>query len=95
MKKQILAAFIAVMTIILLTGCGSPKQLSKSVTVELGNKKGINVTDVIDISEDKAEDAKIDDKKVDYGKKGKYDEIAELINPHLSNEEKKCLIPHT
>ena len=73
MKKQILAAFIAVMTIILLTGCGSPKQLSKSVTVELGNKKGINVTDVIDISEDKAEDAKIDDKKVDYGKKGKYD----------------------
>jgi len=75
MKKRTVAAVIAVMTITTLTACGSPKQLSKSVTVELGDKNGIKVTDVIDISKDKAEDAKIDDNKVDFTKVGKYDAI--------------------
>ena len=41
MKKQTAAAFIAAMTITTLTACGGPKQLSKSVTVELGKEDGI------------------------------------------------------
>lgn len=73
MKKQTAAAFIAAMTITTLTACGGPKQLSKSVTVELGNKDGIKVTDVLDLSKDKAKDVKIDTKKVNFYKEGKYD----------------------
>lgn len=73
MKKQTAAAFIAAMTITTLTACGGPKQLSKSVTVELGKEDGIKVTDVLDISKDKAKDVKIDTKKVNFYKEGKYD----------------------
>lgn len=73
MKKQTAAAFIAVMTIATLTACGGPKQLSKSVTVELGNEKGIKVTDILDISKDEAKSAKIDAKKVNFNKEGKYE----------------------
>ena len=73
MKKQTAAAFIAAMTIATLTACGGPKQLSKSVTVELGNEKGINVTDILDISKDEAKSAKIDAKKVNFNKEGKYE----------------------
>ena len=73
MKKQTVAAFIAAMTIATLTACGGPKQLSKSVTVELGNEKGINVTDILDISKDEAKSAKIDAKKVNFNKEGKYE----------------------
>ena len=73
MKKRTAAAFIAAMTITTLTACGGPKQLSKSVTVELGNKDGIKVTDVLDVSKDKAKDVKIDTKKVNFYKEGKYD----------------------
>lgn len=61
------------MTITTLTACGSPKQLSKSVTVELGKEDGIKVTDVLDVSKDKAKDVKIDTKKVNFYKEGKYD----------------------
>lgn len=75
MKKQTAAAFIAAMTITTLTACGGPKQLSKSVTVELGNEKGINVTDILDISKDEAKSAKIDTKKVNFNKEGKYEAI--------------------
>ena len=73
MKKQTAAAFIAAMTITTLTACGGPKQLSKSVTVELGNEKGIKVTDILDISKDEAKSAKIDTKKVNFNKEGKYE----------------------
>ena len=73
MKKQTAAAFIAAMTITTLTACGGPKQLSKSVTVELGKEDGIKVTDVLDLSKDKAKDVKIDTKKVNFYKEGKYD----------------------
>lgn len=73
MKKRTAAAFIAAMTITTLTACGGPKQISKSVTVELGKEDGINVTDVLDISKDKAKDVKIDTKKVNFYKEGKYD----------------------
>lgn len=73
MKKQTAAAFIAAMTITTLTACGGPKQLSKSVTVELGKEDGIKVTDVLDISKDKAKDVKVDTKKVNFYKEGKYD----------------------
>lgn len=73
MKKQTAAAFIAAMTITTLTACGGPKQISKSVTVELGKEDGIKVTDVLDISKDKAKDVKIDTKKVNFYKEGKYD----------------------
>lgn len=73
MKKQTAAAFIAAMTIATLTACGGPKQFSKSVTVELGNEKGINVTDILDISKDEAKSAKIDAKKVNFNKEGKYE----------------------
>lgn len=73
MKKQTAAAFIAAMTITTLTACGGPKQLSKSVTVELGKEDGIKVTDVLDVSKDKAKDVKIDAKKVNFYKEGKYD----------------------
>ena len=73
MKKQTAAAFIAAMTIATLTACGGPKQLSKSVTVELGNEKGIKVTDILDVSKDKAKDVKVDTKKVNFYKEGKYD----------------------
>lgn len=73
MKKQTAAAFIAAMTIATLTACGGPKQLSKSVTVELGNEDGIKVTDILDISKDEAKSAKIDTKKVNFNKEGKYE----------------------
>lgn len=73
MKKRTAAAFIAAMTIITLTACGGPKQLSKSVTVELGKEDGIKVTDILDISKDKAKDVKVDTKKVNFYKEGKYD----------------------
>lgn len=73
MKKRTAAAFIAAMTITTLTACGGPKQLSKSVTVELGKEDGIKVTDVLDVSKDKAKDVKIDTKKVNFYKEGKYD----------------------
>lgn len=73
MKKKTAAAFIAAMTITTLTACGSPKQLSKSVTVELGKEDGIKVTDVLDVSKDKAKDVKIDTKKVNFYKEGNYD----------------------
>lgn len=73
MKKKTAAAFIAAMTITTLTACGGPKQLSKSVTVELGKEDGIKVTDVLDISKDKAKDVKVDTKKVNFYKEGKYD----------------------
>lgn len=75
MKKRTAAAFIAAMTITTLTACGGPKQLSKSVTVELGKEDGIKVTDVLDIGKDKAKDVKIDTKKVNFYKEGKYDAI--------------------
>lgn len=73
MKKRTAAAFIAAMTITTLTACGGPKQLSKSVTVELGKKDGIKVTDILDISKDDAKSAKIDAKKVNFNKEGKYE----------------------
>lgn len=73
MKKQTAAAFIAAMTITTLTACGGPKQLSKSVTVELGKEDGIKVTDILDVSKDKIKDVKIDTKKVNFYKEGKYD----------------------
>lgn len=73
MKKRTAAAFIAAMTITTLTACGGPKQLSKSVTVELGKEDGIKVTDILDISKDKAKDVKVDTKKVNFYKEGKYD----------------------
>lgn len=73
MKKQTAAAFIAAMTITTLTACGGPKQLSKSVTVELGKEDGIKVTDILDISKDEAKSAKIDTKKVNFNKEGKYE----------------------
>lgn len=73
MKKKTAAAFIAAMTITTLTACGGPKQLSKSVTVELGKEDGIKITDILDVSKDKAKDVKIDTKKVNFYKEGKYD----------------------
>lgn len=73
MKKKTAAAFIAAMTITTLTACGGPKQLSKSVTVELGKEDGIKVTDILDVSKDKAKDVKVDTKKVNFYKEGKYD----------------------
>ena len=73
MKKRTAAAFIAAMTITTLTACGRPKQLSKSVTVELGKEDGIKVTDVLDVSKDKAKAVIIDTKKVNFYKEGKYD----------------------
>lgn len=73
MKKQTAAAFIAAMTITTLTACGGPKQLSKSVTVELGKEDGIKVTDILDVSKDKAKDVKVNTKKVNFYKEGKYD----------------------
>lgn len=73
MKKRTAAAFIAAMTITTLTACGGPKQLSKSVTVELGKEDGIKVTDILDISKDEAKSAKIDAKKVNFNKEGKYE----------------------
>lgn len=73
MKKRTAAAFIAAMTITTLTACGGPKQISKSVTVELGKEDGIKVTDVLDVSKDKVKDVKIDTKKVNFYKEGNYD----------------------
>lgn len=73
MKKRTAAAFIAAMTITTLTACGGPKQLSKSVTVELGKEDGIKVTDILDVSKDKVKDVKVDTKKVNFYKEGKYD----------------------
>ena len=41
--------------------------------MELGNEKGIKVTDILDISKDEAKSAKIDAKKVNFNKEGKYE----------------------
>lgn len=73
MKKRTAVAFIAAMTMTTLTACGGPKQLSKSVTVELGKEDGIKVTDILDVSKDKAKDVKVNTKKVNFYKEGKYD----------------------
>ncbi len=73
MKKKTIAALIAALTITSLTACGGPDQLSKSVTVELGDEEGIKVTDILDISKDEAKDAKLDTKDVDFYKEGSYD----------------------
>ena len=73
MKKKVIAATLAAMMVASLTACGAPKQLSKSVTVELGNEKGINIADILDISKDKVKDAKLNTKKVDFFKTGEYD----------------------
>lgn len=75
MKKRTAVAFIAAMTMTMttLTACGGPKQLSKSVTVELGKEDGIKVTDILDVSKDKAKDVKVNTKKVNFYKEGKYD----------------------
>ena len=73
MKKKTITALIAALTITSLTACGGPKQLSKSVTVELGKEDGIKITDILDISKDDAKDAKLNTKKVDFFKEGSYD----------------------
>lgn len=73
MKKRTAVVFIAAMTMTTLTACGGPKQLSKSVTVELGKEDGIKVTDILDVSKDKAKDVKVNTKKVNFYKEGKYD----------------------
>lgn len=72
MKRKVITALIAALAISSMTACGDTKQVSKSVTVELGKEDGVKATDVLDISKDQAKDAKVDLKKVDFLKEGTY-----------------------
>lgn len=73
MKRKVITALIAALAISSMTACGDAKQVSKSVTVELGKEDGVKATDVLDISKEQAKDAKVDVKKVDFLKEGTYD----------------------
>lgn len=73
MKRKVITALIAALAISSMTACGDAKQVSKSVTVELGKEDGVKATDVLDISKKQAKDAKVDVKKVDFLKEGTYD----------------------
>lgn len=72
MKRKVITALITALAISSMTACGDAKQVSKSVTVELGKEDGVKATDVLDISKDQAKDAKVDVKKVDFLKEGTY-----------------------
>lgn len=73
MKRKVITALIAALAISSMTACGDTKQVSKSITVELGKEDGVKATDVLDISKEQAKDAKVDVKKVDFLKEGTYD----------------------
>ena len=73
MKRKVITALITALAISSMTACGDAKQVSKSVTVELGKEDNVKATDVLDISKDQAKDAKVDVKKVDFLKEGTYD----------------------
>lgn len=73
MKRKVITALIAALAISSMTACGDAKQVSKSVTVELGKEDSVKATDVLDISKEQAKDAKVDVKKVDFLKEGTYD----------------------
>ena len=72
MKKKLVIALLCATMMFTTVACGGPKQLSTKVTIELGDEKGINVTDILDISKDDAKEAKLNTKDVDFFKEGNY-----------------------
>ena len=72
MKKKVVIALLCATMMFTTVACGGPKQLSTKVTIELGDEKGINVTDILDISKDDAKEAKLNTKDVDFFKVGDY-----------------------
>lgn len=72
MKKKVVIALLCATMMFTTVACGGPKQLSKKVTIELGDEKGINVTDILDISKDDAKEAKLNTKDVNFFKEGNY-----------------------
>lgn len=72
MKKKVVIALLCATMMFTTVACGGPKQLSTKVTIELGDEKGINVTDILDISKDDAKEAKLNTKDVDFFKEGNY-----------------------
>lgn len=72
MKKKVVIALLCATMMFTTVACGGPKQLSTKVTIELGDEKGINVTDILDISKDDAKEAKLNTKDVNFFKEGNY-----------------------
>lgn len=72
MKKKVVTALLCATMMFTTVACGGPKQLSTKVTIELGDEKGVNVTDILDISKDDAKSAKLNTKDVDFFKVGDY-----------------------
>ena len=72
MKKKVVTALLCATMMFTTVACGGPKQLSTKVTIELGDEKGVNVTDILDISKDDAKSAKLNTKDVDFFKEGNY-----------------------
>lgn len=72
MKKKVVIALLCATMMFTTVACGGPKQLSTKVTIELGDEKGINVTDILDISKDDAKSAKLNTKDVNFFKEGNY-----------------------
>lgn len=75
MKKKVVIALLCATMMFTTVACGGPKQLSTKVTIELGDEKGINVTDILDISKDDAKSAKLNTKDVNFFKEGNYKAI--------------------
>lgn len=73
MKKKVVIALLCATMMFTTVACGGPKQLSTKVTIELGDEKGINVTDILDISKDDAKSAKLNTKDVNFFKEGNYE----------------------
>lgn len=72
MKKKVVIALLCATMMFTTVACGGPKQLSTKVTIELGDEKGINITDILDISKDDAKEAKLNTKDVNFFKEGNY-----------------------
>lgn len=72
MKKKLVIALLCATMMFTTVACGGPKQLSTKVTIELGDEKGVNVTDILDISKDDAKSAKLNTKDVNFFKEGNY-----------------------
>ena len=73
MKKKIIMTLLASTLIVSsMTGCGSTKLTKSSITIELGNKDAIKISDFMDLDKDELKSAKLNTKDVDFFKEGNY-----------------------
>lgn len=73
MKKKIIMTLLASTLIVgSMTGCGSTKLTKSSITIELGNKDAIKISDFMDLDKNELKSAKLNTKDVDFFKEGNY-----------------------